>query len=476
MIKTLRLQHFKAFEDTGVLDLKPITVLAGPNSGGKSSILQSLLLLKQTLAGPPEINLNLNGQFLQLSAFNELVFGRPSLAKSVINYHFSVETSMPRNVVSRYFSKATPDGDAEAALLHSDIELTFRYKRRQDGGSVILDRFKIGSQVEGMIGPYFRGSYKDGTYKTAIAGKGVRRRLRALGGKRIDTVHGRHFLPHYLVFEADAGSDYRQHLPLDLIFSSPLYNLRQELDENLVYVGPLRQGPQRAYLHSGNSTVDIGESGQYAAQILWQEKDDKITYLPALGQEPQEVSLIEAVNDAFFRIGMLQPVHVKSEKSIMYQILFSLEGSRGNQAATIADVGFGVSQLLPILVSGLRLSRSSLLVLEQPEIHLHPRLQANLADFLLTLAAQGRRVVVETHSDHFINRLRRRIAEDPLDELQKTVSILFVHPPSHGQGADIEALQVDPFGVIENWPPGFLPEAADEAQAIFLAGMGKRGI
>ena len=78
MIKKLRLRNFKAFEDTGSLDLKPITVLAGPNSGGKSSILQSLLLLKQTLEGRPEINLNLDGQYLQCSAFSELVFGRPS--------------------------------------------------------------------------------------------------------------------------------------------------------------------------------------------------------------------------------------------------------------------------------------------------------------------------------------------------------------------------------------------------------------
>ena len=121
---------------------------------------------------------------------------------------------------------------------------------------------------------------------------------------------------------------------------------------------------------------------------------------------------MEAVNNAFINIGMLEPVDVKSEKSIMYQILFRLGGSKTREAVTIADVGFGVSQLLPILVLGIRSDESSLLLLEQPEIHLHPKLQANLADFLLTLAEQGRRLIVETHSDHFINRLRRRIAED----------------------------------------------------------------
>ena len=113
-------------------------------------------------------------------------------------------------------------------------------------------------------------------------------------------------------------------------------------------------------------------------------------------------------------------------------------------------------------------------MLEQPEIHLHPKLQANLADFLLTLAEQGKRIVVETHSDHFINRIRRRIAEDDTDDLAGKVNILFVHPAGDGQGAAIEPLEVDRYGVVKNWPPNFLPEAADEAEAIFLAGLEKR--
>ena len=183
---------------------------------------------------------------------------------------------------------------------------------------------------------------------------------------------------------------------------------------------------------------------------------------------------MEAVNDAFIKLGLLQPLDVKSEKAIMYQILFQLGGPKRNEAVTIADVGFGVSQLLPILVLGLRAENSSLLLLEQPEIHLHPRLQANLADFLLTLADQGQRIIVETHSDHFINRLRRRIAEDPTDELRNKVNILFVRPPVDGRGATIDPLQVDQFGVIEIWPPGFLPEASEEAEAILLAGLAKR--
>ena len=278
-----------------------------------------------------------------------------------------------------------------------------------------------------------------------------------------------------MTFNSESGSAYKRPQSFDFIFQSPSLSLQYEIEENLEYLGPLRERPRRAYLHSGNPTTDIGESGQYAAQILWLERDNPVEYLPALGQEPQEIPLIEAVNNAFLQVGMIQPLDIKSEKSIVYQILFRLRGSGDRKAVTIADVGFGVSQLLPILVLGLRSEKSAILMLEQPEIHLHPKLQANLADFLLTLIEQGKRVIVETHSDHFINRLRRRIAEDPTDQLRDKVSILFVHPPENGRGANIEPLQVDRFGVIENWPPSFLPEAADEAEAIFLAGLEKRG-
>ena len=475
MIKSLRLQNFKAFEDTGILELKPLTVLAGPNSGGKSSILQSLLLLKQTLEGPPEINLNLDGKYLQFSRFNELTFGKPSLSRCNVSYEFEVETPMQRRVIPRYFSEVSLPEESESLPLNSKVELSFRYKKRDEEGSIVLDHFKVSSHIQEIEGPYLSGSLRNGNYRITRGGKGVQL-PKHFKNRRIETVGLRHFMPYFLQLEEDEERHHLSALPLNPIFLNPIHHLLEDIEGNLEYLGPLRERPKRAYLHSGNPMTEIGDSGQYAAQILWHEKSNKVRYLPALGQEPKEVTLMEAVNDAFLNLGMFQPADVKSEKSIMYQILFHLGESKAREAVTIADVGFGVSQLLPILVLGLRSHESSILLLEQPEIHLHPKLQANLADFLLTLAEQERRLIVETHSDHFINRLRRRIAEDPTEELRKKVRILFVHPPRDGQGATIEPLQVDRFGVIENWPPDFLPEATDEAVAILRAGLEKRGV
>ena len=478
MIKTLRLRNFKAFEDTGDIEIKPITVIAGPNSGGKSSILQSLLLLKQTLDAPPETFLSLDGQFLQYSSFSDLVFGKPPLSACNLSFSFGIKKSMPSEEASRYFSGLELSAGYEGSLdFDTKIDLSFRYRRRES--IVALDGFDVSTAMQGVKGPHINGALLRGDpfrYKVSMTGA-ASELPPDFKSSQVKDVFIRHVTPVYFVMKEDKGTNgHPPLLGLPAFFTRLFNDLEDEIEDNLQYLGPLRERPQRIYLHSGNPTTEIGERGEYAAQILWLEKDKKIQYLPALGQETQTLTLMEAVNNAFQQLGLLQPLDVKSEKSMVYQILFGISGPRARKEVTIADVGFGVSQLLPILVLGLRSDESSLLLFEQPEIHLHPKLQANLADFFLTLAEQGKRIVVETHSDHFINRLRRRIAEDTTDTLKEKVNILFVHPPHDGHGATIEPLRIDRYGVIENWPPDFLPEASDEAEAIFVAGLGKRGV
>jgi predicted ATPase len=476
VIKTLSLHNFKAFKDTGEINLKPVTVLAGPNSGGKSSILQSLLLLKQTLeTEAPDIDLNLDGRFLQFSAFNELAFGKPPLEKCEIRYKFRIETRIPVRVVPTYYPDLQIPEGIEHLLLESNIELSFRYREVEDNKRrIILDGFDMTSSVLDALGPRLAIAFRDKRYEVVeLGGVDLPKQHE---GKKIETAGGRHFLPEFLMLEPDTEGDkeYAPIIRLDSIFWYPLRNLETELKSNLRYLGPLREEPQRAYMHSGSRYPEIGTKGEYAAQILWLEKDDEVICKPSLIEEPVTLTLLDAVSNEFQRLGIAQPIEVESTKAIIYQILFGLVGSEGKKQVTIIDVGFGVSQLLPVVVMGLRAPQTSILLFEQPEIHLHPRVQANLADFFLRLASPEKRIIIETHSDHFINRLRRRIAEDQTDELKERVNILFVRPPCDGRGATVDPLKVNQYGVIENWPPDFLPESADEAEAIFQAGLRKR--
>ena len=477
MIKTLRLLNFKAFKDTGVIELKPITVLAGPNSGGKSSILQSLLLLKQTFEREdPAIDLMLHGRFLQLSGLDELTFGKPRLQHCKVGYQFTFETRIRADFVSQSLPNLVVSKGTDVLPVQSDIEFYFSYKEGEDGKRrVLLDSFDMLSKVQNVKGPRLTITFGNRRYEVKLKGKLVDV-PEAFKGRKIVSYGGRNFLPRHLFLEPDAEEKVQRSLgvPLDRILRIPLARFEEEFEENLEYLGPLRQEPQRVYLHSGSPFAEIGQRGENSAQILWLERDDPVWYTQGLSQKPRKLKLMDAVNTVFEGLGIQHPIDVSSEKSIIYQILFGLTKAKRRKQVTIADVGFGVSQLLPVVVMGLRSKKSALLMFEQPEIHLHPKLQGNLADFFLTLALSGKRIVVETHSIQFINRLRRRIAEDPHDELKNLVSILFVRPPHEGEGAIIEPLQVDRYGVIENWPPDFLPEAADEAEAIFRAGLEKR--
>jgi len=474
MIKRLRLHNFKAFEDTGDIEIKPITVLAGPNSSGKTSLLQSLLLLRQTLeSASPDVGLNLNGRFVQFSAFNDLTFGKPRLRRCEVGYKIRTEIPMPAKEIPRHFpGVAVPEGE-KSLLLQSDIELSFRSKEVSEGKSrVILNRFDMTCYLQGLPGPRLTINFRKRRHQASLQRVKLRE---AYEGRRINDTALNHFVPVFFMFEA-GPEDESAPPPLRVpeIFWNPLLNLIDELRSSMEYLGPLREEPQRAYLHSGSPFPEIGQRGEFAAQVLWLEKDTVVHYKPSMHEEADTVPLLTAVGDAFQRLGITQPINVRSGMSIVYQILFGLKGWKQRKHVSIADVGFGVSQLLPIVVMGLRAPEGSLLLFEQPEIHLHPQVQASLADFFLTLGESKKRLLIETHSDYFINRLRRRIAEDPTDELGERVSILFVRPPEDGKGAVIEPMRVDRYGVIENWPADFLPESADEAERIIRAGLKKR--
>lgn len=476
MIKTLRLRNFKAFEDTGYIELKPITVLAGPNSAGKSTVLQSLLLLKQTLeSGSPDLELNLDGRFLQFSGLDELTFGKPPLEECSISYEIEIESQMPARVVPDYYPDLAVPDEVEWIPLQSQIELWFGVRKEEDGKTIVgVDNFDMTSWAHHARRPRLSITRSEQGYDVTIKDLELPGPFR---GREIEGWAARYFLPSYLFVKADVEdpTEGQSVVEVDPIFRFPLANLEQQLRRGLTYLGPLRQEPQRAYKHTGSPYPEIGHRGEAAAQMLWLERDEKVLYRRHAGEELAEVALLSAVSDAFQLLGITQPIDVKSVESVVYQILFELKGWRHEKHVTIADVGFGVSQLLPILVMTLRSSDTSILLFEQPEIHLHPRAQAGLADFFLSLDLSERRLLVETHSDHFINRLRRRIGEDPTDQLREKISIVFVSPPHDGQGATIEPLEVDRYGVIENWPPEFLPESADEAEAIFRAGLEKRG-
>ena len=142
-----------------------------------------------------------------------------------------------------------------------------------------------------------------------------------------------------------------------------------------------------------------------------------------------------------------------------YEIIRLNVKSNSGVKVDISDVGFGVSQILPILVEGLRMNEGQTLLLEQPEIHLHPKLQMQLTDFFIAMAKNNKNTIIETHSEHIIKRLVRRCLED--DEIRKMINIYFID-----ENSNIELIKINKKIGIENWPKNFFDQAANEQKEI----------
>jgi predicted ATPase len=173
-------------------------------------------------------------------------------------------------------------------------------------------------------------------------------------------------------------------------------------------------------------------------------------------------------------MGLIESFRVQpiAEGRKEYEVL--LKTRRGSDEVNLADVGFGISQVLPVLVQCFYAPANSILILEQPEIHLHPRVQASLADlFIETIHARegsknrNLQLLVESHSEHFLRRLQRRIAEEKLRP--EEVAIYFCEPST--RGSKIQELEIDLFGNIRNWPEDFFGDEMGDLAAMTEAAM-----
>jgi predicted ATPase len=133
--------------------------------------------------------------------------------------------------------------------------------------------------------------------------------------------------------------------------------------------------------------------------------------------------------------------------------------------STIRHVGFGISQVLPIIVEGLRMRKNGILILEQPEIHLHPKIQSMLFDFIYSLSLTGKKFIIETHSDHFITRMRRRVAEDN-SNLSEKINLVFIEERETEHL--FHKLNLDDMGTYDYFPNDFVDQSEDY-DAIILA-------
>ena len=516
------LSNFKSFKQPQYIKLKPLTIICGRNNCGKSSLIQSILLLSQSIKiSTPirffrpssykdkidyESTLIFEGDFCHLSDFFNIInkYSDSKNLEYIFNYRgteFRINFFNPENI-----------NNLEAYVKSIDIfegKTRYSISANLDEKNKILnykfhcENLRLDSLIERI--PLFR--------QVIMRRKGLRKSLKEikLENFNIDNVHVMFygFIPQRILFSQNdfiksiklsSGSyDSIKELikillskeTLDRYISPKKFlSLRffwREFDflnllEKIHYIGPLREDPRRYYpLFDVRKTV-IGNRGQNAPQILKLRKEKLVPAFKIYSIKDKKFKLEDRKNLAleealliWLNLLKLPEINPLALEDTLFKILISLP--KENYKVTIQDVGFGISQILPVFVESLRMNPGHTLILEQPEIHLHPNMQSNLADFLLCMALSGKNYIIETHSEHLILRFCLRIAQDLTNELKDLINIVFIEPPRVDKkgiyiGSKINELILNIYGEIENWPIGFFDET--DHNTILKAGLEKR--
>ena len=239
--------------------------------------------------------------------------------------------------------------------------------------------------------------------------------------------------------------------------------------DSIYYLGPLRDHPRRDYHWAGSSPNDVGRSGELTVDaILAATRDEEMR---SLGYRRRKKTFQEMVAYWLSELGLIHDFRIEEIAKGTNRYRAIVKTSRSSPATALTDVGFGVSQMLPALVLLYYVPEGSTVLMEQPEIHLHPSVQSGLADVMLNVAeVRNVQIIVESHSEHLMRRLQRRVAEE--EASSEDVRLYFVS--TNGSQAQASDLRLNEWGQIENWPDNFFGDELGEITAITEASLQRK--
>ena len=465
--------NYKAWRATDDIALAPITGFFGTNSSGKTSLLQLFLLLKQTVQSPDtskvlDLGDDSSTALASVGSWRNVCFGR-SLPQTVEFSFGWVPSLVPDIGIFEPDASEDPMWATDLSSLTFGSEISISSERafvqelsyRSSGGLLVhmsrhhprdhevrynklTARVRSGPSVLRLSPTAATVPHADDTYQGPL-------------------IHCYGF-PNE-VFTHFWNAAFLRDLQLEL---------EHQFERRLFYLGPRRDLGQRRYAWHGSEPPDVGPSGERAVDALLASRDrgrNNAVTQAADGTPEERVSVEEHVARMLRDLGLVTEFSVEraSEGSELYRVKVQL--AHGSVPVDLVDVGFGVSQLLPLLVLLAYVPEGSTLLLEQPEMHLHPRVQSQLADVLVDVTrARNLQVIFESHSEHMLMRLQRRVAEQAIPP--EDVALYFCE--HDGKESSISQLRLDKCGAIANWPEDFFGDAMGETAAIVSAGLRHR--
>lgn len=447
MLTRIRIQNFKAWKDSGIIRLAPLTVLFGANSAGKSSVPQFLLLLKQTAESSDRqraLQLGDARSLIDLGTFDDIVHGHDILRPVDFELEWSLDRPLdvqdPLSDKKYSGNKIAFSAQIGADDKHQPQTKLFRYELIGEG-KILLD-------LE------FRERSGDGQKTKKIA-------FDILSNKySLTRYKGRPWpLPEpirFYGFPVEVQAKYQ-----NAAFSADFVLELERALKSIFHVGPLREYPKRLYLWSGEVPEHVGARGDRAVEAILAAGNRSFNWK----SKQKTKSLPEIVAERLRSMGLIHDFRIQQLGLHRNEYEVLVRVNRSLPEVKLTDVGFGISQVLPVIVECFYVPRRSIVIFEQPEIHLHPRVQADLADLFVDAvrarengAPRNCQFIIESHSEHFLRRLQRRIAEEELSK--DDTALYFVY--GDGQSARAEELEVDKYGNILNWPNEFFGDEMED--------------
>jgi hypothetical protein len=452
MLTELSATNFKSWPKLGPMPLAPLTGLFGTNSSGKTSVLQLLLMLRQTVESSDRaavLEFGDDRSSANLGSFRDVVFGH----KKPGSIEFSVSWMRDKPLVIK-------NPQRQDHILFTGQKVSFQASINETE----LGRPMVSTLSYGINGSSFimrrklAGSSKKERYELVASGSDfryVRSQGRAWELPAPVKCYG--FPDQVYAYYQNAG------------FLAELQLSLEEMLKQVYYLGPLREFPQRHYTWPGSEPADMGRRGERVVHAILASRKRGPYISP--GYRKKKQTLEERVAYWLKELGLIYDFSVRAiaDESNQYQI--RVQKAPDSAQVLITDVGFGVSQILPVLVLCYYVPERSTILFEQPEIHLHPSVQSGLADvFIDVIKNRDVQVIVESHSEHLLRRFQRRMAEE---KLARDQAAFYFCEMTNG-GSALTTLDLDLFGTIKNWPKDFFGDEFGEIAATTEAAMKRR--
>lgn len=448
MIKSIELENFKAFKKSGEVDLNKINIFVGPNSSGKSSFIKALLTLKNTLDSADEdmvLDLNEN-----IGNFKSVVFEKniKNTIKFKLNFNqkqYSSNKFKLNDSIFKIVNILEKLDDEELDIKHYVVELNKIYRNK------IIKSIEFSIKItksERVVVEEFTINYED-TDVTRI--KMIRNSYYMYFNDK-EIKEANIVKPYKFIFKVNDSKISRK-LSIDelkyiALFEYAMFDIKEYLNEftsNVRHIEPLRNKFNRVeYVTNLKFNNTVGKTGE-----------NTITTLVGLDKVSKEESNIlhtsQEINRWMKEFDLGESISIKKLGNSNYSLF--IKNKNTGIDCNILDMGVGTSQLLPIIIESINSPDNSILIIEEPESHIHPNAQSKLAELFVNVVSHGnKRFIIETHSLFLIIQLQILIAKKEIDS--EDVNIYYFEQSQDGTKA--KKMSIAQNGQFEEqWPSGF---------------------